>query len=180
MGKIIIQHHEKLSAAEPSSQPSAPSRLQIFAAHRWKWLIIAAPFAAFLVAAKLLNSSPPTNRAQTAPDAAPELRTRLYSHNLNTTFDLAREVAQNQTTYRQSWRIGALANAGADSTTRQLKIEVPVLVFTDDLTVTLHAQGDQTSVDVESKSRVGEGDFGENRRHIVQFLSALDAKLAKS
>jgi uncharacterized protein (DUF1499 family) len=32
-------------------------------------------------------------------------------------------------------------------------------------------------VDCRSASRIGNGDFGENRRHALQFLAALDEKL---
>ncbi len=85
-----------------------------------------------------------------------------------------REVVQNQTSWGKKWRI-----VETDLTMRHLKVEVPVWFFTDDLKVTLRAQGDSTSVDVDSRSRVGQGDFGENRRHIVQFLRALDEKLTK-
>ena len=161
----IIRHRKKLG--------------QVLAASRWKWLLLAAPFAAFLVAAKLLNSSLPTNRAQTARDAAPELRTRVYPLELSTTFEAVRETVQNQTTWGQSWRIVETAQDENDSTTRHLNVEVPVLFFTDDLTVTVRTQSNGTSVDVDSKSRVGQGDFGENRRHLVQFLRALDKQMAK-
>ena len=179
-GKKLIRQREKMKLFNDSPQSDAPSnRLQVLAASRWKWLIITAPFAAFLVAAKMLNSSPPTNRAQTSPDGAPELRTRVYPRDLNTTFDAVREVVQNQTTYGRSWRIVESAHAESDLTTRHLNVEVPVLFFTDDLKVTLRAQGEKTSVDVESKSRVGQGDFGENRRHIMQFLRDLDEKFTK-
>lgn len=146
---------------------------------RWKWLILAAPFAAIVIAAKLFNTSPPTNRAQTAPDAAPPLRTRLYALDLNRTFDAAREVVQHQTTWGQDWRIVNTARDETNLAARHLDVEVPVIFFTDDLTVTLRAQGDQTRVDVDSMSRVGKGDWGENRRHVVQFLSALDEKLKR-
>ena len=129
---------------------------------RWKWLLLlVVPFAAFAVAGKLLNTSPPTNRARTAPDAA-------------------REVIQHQTIYGGDWRIVQTARDETDGATRHLDVEVPVLFFTDDLTVTLRARGNQTSVDVDSLSRVGQGDFGENRRHVEQFLRALDEKLKAS
>ena len=136
-----------------------------------------APVAAFVVAAKLLNTSPPTNRARTAPDAAPPLRTRVYPLDLNRAFDAAREVIQHQTTWGGDWRIVETARDETALGTRHLDVEVPVLLFTDDLAVTLRAQNNGTSVDVDSMSRVGQGDFGENRRHIEQFLKALDEKL---
>lgn len=145
--------------------------------NRWKWLGLAAPFVAILVAGKMFNTSPPTNRARTSPDAAPELRTRVYARDLGATFDAAREVVHAQSTWGKTWRIVETARADSDLLTRHLDVEVPVLGFTDDLTITLRAQNGATRVDVDSMSRVGNGDFGENRRHVARFLRALDEKM---
>ncbi len=53
---------------------------------------------------------------------------------------------------------------------------MPVLFYTDDLDV--RVQPDPTGaywlVDVTSRSRVGKSDLGENRRHVVQLLKALE------
>ena len=145
----------------------------------WKGLLLGgAPLAALLVAGKFLNTTPPTNRAATAPDAAPELRTRVYARLIEPVLAAARAVAAAQKTWGRSWRLAERADATDNGAERRLHVEVPVLVFTDDLTISLHAQGDdRTRVNVESHSRVGQGDFGENRRHIVQFLRALDEEL---
>jgi uncharacterized protein (DUF1499 family) len=57
-----------------------------------------------------------------------------------------------------------------------VRAEVPVLFYIDDLEV--RVQPDPTGaywrVDATSRSRVGKSDLGENRRHVVQLLNALD------
>ncbi len=145
-----------------------------------KILIFAAPLVALIVAAKLTNTSPPTNVAETAPDAEPALQTRIYRTTFKNVEDAARSVILSQKTYGKNWTL--LFNERADDTMtiKRIDAEVPVIVFTDDLTVTLEAMDEGTRVDVISKSRVGKGDFGENRRHVIQFLSALDEEVGKS
>ncbi len=139
---------------------------------RWKWpLIIAVPLVAFLLAGKTMNTSPPTHAAQTAPDEAPELRTRICTQSVEEITKIAQTVAGEQQTWFRSWRV-----VKTDGNT--IHVEVPVLVFTDNLTIHVDENEGKTRVNVASKSRVGQGDFGENRRHIAQFLRALDEKLA--
>ena len=154
---------------------------------RWRWLLpLALVPASFLVAGKLMNTSPPTNSAQTAPDEAPELRTRVYGQSVAQVYAAAQKVAAQQKTWFKSWRIVTRAQAFAGPQQSQLDVEVPVLFFTDDLKISISAADDMvadstvataTKVNVESKSRVGQGDFGENRRHIAQFLAALDKEM---
>jgi uncharacterized protein (DUF1499 family) len=52
-------------------------------------------------------------------------------------------------------------------------------VITDDLEVYNKESGKEITIDAKSNSRVGRSDFGENARHIRQFLTALDEKLNK-
>lgn len=92
-------------------------------------------------------------------------------------------LMQLETTYWQKWKIVG-RDIKADSAT--LRAEVPVFVFTDDLTLTMHylpardgnSELIEVVVDVRSASRVGKSDLGENRRHIAQILEALDSKIA--
>ena len=138
---------------------------------RWRWLLL--PVALVVVAGvigKMTNTSPPTNRAQSAPDEVPELRTRLYSQSPAEVMQAARRVASEQKTWLRSWRVGPAQG-------NELRVEVPVLMFTDDLTLRIDQHYSQTRVNVTSQSRVGQGDFGENRRHIAHFLRALDEAL---
>lgn len=136
-------------------------------------------FGALWGASRAFNTNPPTNRAQTSATSAPELRSRFYTASLQDVEAVARRVARQQTTWGRAWKVVYLARADNDPARRTLDVEVPVLFFTDDLVVQLEElDAGRTRVDVESRSRVGRGDFGENRRHIVQFLRALDAAMS--
>lgn len=115
-----------------------------------------------------------TNIADTRENAAAlGLQPRRYDVPLS---DVANEVAA--TLDSLGWRITSRDEQSFD-------VEVPVTggVFTDDLRVTLteEASADEsqtvTVVHVVSRSRVGRGDLGENRRHIVQLLTALDQRI---
>lgn len=137
-----------------------------------RWIAALALAGAFLLLGKTMNTNPPTNRAQTSLDASEDARTRVYSASLN---EVAAKVrALRLSTYGRSWK---MMPGGARG---EVVFRVPVIVFSDLLTVSLHAQGQgETRVDIESHSLVGQGDFGENRRHVRQILRALDAVLRR-
>ncbi|HEX6291609.1 MAG TPA: DUF1499 domain-containing protein [Herpetosiphonaceae bacterium] len=115
-----------------------------------------------------LRRSMETNIAATSEDADwPELRPRRYDRPLSEVADAAsRAFAQ------LGWR-----QVGQD--TGALAAEVPILrgIFTDDFRVTLTNEGQQTVVNARSSARVGTGDLGANRRHVVQFFIVLDQQL---
>lgn len=118
----------------------------------------------------------PTNVAQTdESDLDARLHPRTYQAS---SISVRKEIGflvPELRTYGRAWKMSAVNTRGE----QDIHIEVPVIVFTDDLKVTLTPQngGASTRVEVRSASRVGKGDFGENRRHIIQFLAALDARL---
>lgn len=138
-------------------------------------LAIAGIGALFLFSLSM-NTRPPTNRAQTAPDAPdPALQTRVYAASTEHIADKVR--ALQISTYGRAWKL----DAGAKGAPNQIAFRVPVIVFTDVLTVSLQSEGDdKTRVDVESHSQIGQGDFGENKRHVKQILNALDALLPRA
>ena len=155
-----------------------PSKLSRVA----KWTLYLAPLVAFLAAAKLLNQNPPVSEAQTSPDASePLLRTRFSKAPWSVVVSAAQNALASQRTYGRAWKTGQSSISGAEPGARlreELRVQVPVLLFTDDLVVTLSEQKDgEIRVDCASKSRIGRGDFGENRRHILQFFRAFDANL---
>lgn len=135
---------------------------------RFWWL--ATPFLALLLVAKFANSNPPTNQAKTGDES--DLRAPTYDLSLEKTRSAAILAAKSLKTYGRAWKI---ADEGAT-----LRVEVPVTIFTDDLSVSFEENDGKTRVEVESKARIGRGDFGENRRHIRQFLAALDAQIKGS
>lgn len=120
--------------------------------------------------------SSPTNVAQTdSNDSDKRLHPRTYNASREIVTAEIRALIPQLRTYGRVWKM----RGAKVQDPNVIYIEVPVLVFTDDLTVTLSKEnaGASTRVEVRSASRVGKSDFGENRRHVVQFLTALDARL---
>ncbi len=105
-----------------------------------------------------------------------ELKTRIYDANLQTVFETIKQIIPTLSTYGSNWK---LADTKIEDNMATVKAEISVIVFTDDLKISLKQSDGKTAVDVHSNSRVGQSDFGENRRHILQILNALDEKLKK-
>lgn len=63
--------------------------------------------------------------------------------------------------------------------TDAIAAEVPIVggLTYDDFRIMLSAEGETTLVNVRSNSRIGRGDMGANRRHVVQFFIVLDQQL---
>ena len=89
-------------------------------------------------------------------------------------------VLAEQKTYLRSWKV---VETKSEKDSAVIKAEVPVVFFTDDLEVRLqylpskeaNSEIAELIVNVRSASRVGNTDFGENRRHLNQLLEALDS-----
>ncbi len=139
-----------------------------------KWTVPLALVSAFLLLAKTMNSNPPTNRTRTSPDASDaELRTRVYRAPLAQVEAKVRSLSLS--TYGRGWKVSPGTQPNS------IIFRVPVVVFSDVLTVSLEREDEEkTRVEVESHSLVGQGDFGENRRHVRQILRALDAILPRA
>jgi uncharacterized protein (DUF1499 family) len=136
-------------------------------------IVVVVIFAGLLLIARTFY---PTNIAETAPAHAEEiLRTRHYQIDLKTFIAETEKIIPALSTYGRSWRLDA-TDAGQDSAF--IRAEVPVVFFTDDLEI--RAEKDASAggivVNIRSNSRVGKSDFGENRRHVLQILAALDAR----
>ncbi len=124
----------------------------------------------------ILSALNPGSTAETsAAGEDAELSTRHYRIGLQTFVAEAEKIIPTLSTYGQNWR---LTTSNLYENSAQIKAEVPVVVFTDDLEIEAKAEkGKQgVSVDISSKSRVGSSDLGENRRHILQLLKAFDEK----
>lgn len=112
-----------------------------------------------------------TNLASTSDTPAfPELKTPRYAKSRTDVFEAATRAIEAQ----RGWKVVNMADSGSS-----LQAEVSVLlgIFTDDFLVSLVEEGGNTRVDVQSRSRKGGLDLGANRRHVVQFLMALEAQL---
>ena len=119
----------------------------------------------------------PDNIAATSADGGKKgLKTRFYKSDVASATKVVLETIPAISTYGSSWKIVDETDGGEISS---VKVEVPVVVFTDDLEVKIKkADNEQeVQVDVRSQSRVGKSDFGENARHVRKLLRALDEKL---
>lgn len=118
----------------------------------------------------------PGKFAETSADSTDErLRPRRYKTTLETFTVETEKIVLAQTTYLQNWKIAA---SSLYENSASIKAEVPVLIFTDDLEIKAEndAEKGEIIVNVYSTLRVGNSDFGENRRHVLQILKALDER----
>lgn len=119
----------------------------------------------------------PDNVAETSIDGGEKgLKTRFYKADLAKARQVVQEIIPTLSTYGSHWKI---VN-DKTQTDAVIQAEVPVVIFTDDLTIKLQEKEGKVQVDVRSNSRVGKSDFGENARHVRQILAALDEKLGKN
>ncbi len=136
--------------------------------------IAAGVVAAIIVGLVILN---PNNIAETSVDAKEEaLRPRKYKTDLPNFIGETEKIIANQTTYLKSWKLISSSTAGTNAS---IKTEVPVVIFIDVLEIKAEVQNGVVLVNIRSNSRVGKSDLGENRRHVLQILEALDKKFAK-
>ena len=149
---------------------------------RKKWIILLAVLALIGLYAKFRS---PGNVAETSPapvDAGLQTRRYEIKGDLTTARKEIEQIVRTLTTYGKTWRVAtqsdnpnATFNEAESPTLSIIRAEVPVVVFTDDLQIRLRQYApNRIAVDVKSASRVGKSDFGENRRHIKQLLTALD------
>ncbi len=120
----------------------------------------------------------PDNIAETSKDGGTKnLKTRVYEKDIAQVKNAVKEIIPTLSTYGGEWKIVERA-AGSGTAKEVISVEVPVVVFTDDLEVSLEeTDAGKVRVDVRSQSRVGKSDFGENARHVRKLLAALDQKL---
>lgn len=115
-----------------------------------------------------------TNVAETGPrPVLPELATPVLSLPADQVITALRDA------------IGALGwtLATSDRVARRLQavVTTPLFRFRDDISIEVQALGtDRTSLYLRSASRVGRGDLGANRRHILQLLDRLRTGLRMS
>lgn len=120
---------------------------------------------------ELLQRAGSTNITETSENATrPELRPLIVSQDQATVFR-----AVFATVNKLGWLV-----VEEDEAAGTVHAAVPVAgIFTDDLRVQLSAGAGGTVVNVRSNARVGRGDFGVNRRHVVQFLLVLQEQLGR-
>jgi uncharacterized protein (DUF1499 family) len=135
-------------------------------------LLLAVLFGIFLTTPQFgrrIQTALSTNVAESSPAPEfPELKTRYYDTPRAKVFDEANAAIRSLS----NWKVVL-----ADPATGSIAAEKRVLMFVDDVRIRVIAEGSRTRVDARSHSRVGKGDFGENRRHVAQFLTALDGRV---
>ena len=135
------------------------------------WLLIGAIPVVGFGALAALN---PTNVAETS-ESSETLQTRHYKTDLQNFVAETEKIIPTLSTYGKSWRV---VESTTENNSATIKTEVPVVFFTDDMEIkaTFNKESNEIIVNVHSASRVGKSDLGENRRHILQILEALDEK----
>ena len=138
-------------------------------------IVIAVIFVIFVVALLFIGRTfYPDNVAETSPDGGKKnLKTRFYQADLETVAESVKTIIPTLSSWGSNWK---LAGSEMNENSAEIKAEIPVVMFTDDLTVKIERNNRQVQVDVHSNSRVGKSDFGENARHVNQILDALDKK----
>ena len=126
-------------------------------------LLAGSPFMLALIWPRINNVS--TGATPQYPDIQPQHFNQPSEQVFNTALEVARVMA---------WEIRESAPAQgtieAVATTR-------LFHFKDDITVTITRAGEQTTVHVRSRSRVGKGDLGTNARRIRAFQAELARRL---
>ena len=84
--------------------------------------------------------------------------------------DAAAELVRKAVATLPHWRVESEAPSEFRLTRR-----TRVFGFVDDVTVTLKPAGPGTMIHAASKSRVGVGDLGQNRRNILELWAAIRA-----
>ncbi len=106
---------------------------------------------------------------QNPPD--PGLRSRMYRHPHATLFQEAEQVIAAL----PRWR---LIKQDADSGTILAERRTRLFRFVDDIEIQVTAiDSGASEVNLVSRSRVGKGDFGQNRRNILEFLNLLESRM---
>lgn len=117
--------------------------------------------------------------AETSPaHPDPALVTRYYTADLNTACRFVCEVVPTISTWGRAWRLVEDGSNEEVKCSGEIRAEVPVVIFTDDILITVRESGNKVSVNARSASRIGSDDWGENRRHIIQLFEKLDTKFA--
>ena len=138
---------------------------------------------AIAVGVSALAIANPGNSAETSADAKDEnLRPRKYRTSLENFVAETEKIVPTLSTYGKNWNLNSgTAEKEAQNGSAVILVEVPVVVFTDDLEIKAECDTEKnlTTVNIRSASRTGKNDFGENHRHVLQILQALDERFAE-
>ncbi len=102
----------------------------------------------------------------------PDLQPQRFAKPMPQVFDAASTVA-----HAEGWDV---TQEDRTTGTIQAVATTNLMRFKDDVTITITAAGDETTVNVRSHSRVGKGDFGTNARRIRKFQADLATRLTSA
>ena len=102
----------------------------------------------------------------------PDLAPRVYDLDPDNTLTLAVQVASGL----PGWRV-VRTDRAAGQITATVGVPPVLPLFTDDVVIRVSPEGRNTRLVIESASRIGRADLGENARHIRAFLRALDQRV---
>lgn len=107
--------------------------------------------------------------AEQQQQAYPDIQTYLSTTNVQTTFEASLGVVQSM-----GW---TLVSANVSEGRIEASDTTFWYGFIDDVVIRIRAEGDQTEVDIRSKSRVGMSDVGKNAERIRAFFAELEQRL---
>jgi uncharacterized protein (DUF1499 family) len=109
------------------------------------------------------------NYVRTTPNASnPSLRTRTYAADPDRIFKRAQDLVSKQS----RWKV---VETDGESHTLKIEAKTRFLRFVDDVTISIEpAEGGGSLLNMESRSRIGFGDFGTNARRVGGFLRKFD------
>jgi uncharacterized protein (DUF1499 family) len=90
------------------------------------------------------------------------------------TLDPAIELVKKAVATLPRWQVEESPMPGELRLTRRTR----TMRFVDDITVTLKSAEHGTMIHAASKSRIGKGDLGQNRRNILELWEAINHKLS--
>lgn len=109
-----------------------------------------------------------TNVAETSPDAKDSrLRTQRLPLSLDELESKLKKIADTKPLWSYD------KTESVDEVTRKIHLvrTTSLMRYKDDIIVTLKREGEETVLDVYSKSRIGKGDLGQNPRNIRDLLA---------
>lgn len=106
----------------------------------------------------------------TASPLLPELKIRRYK----VSQEAMKEVVERTLSRLARWKV---VKAEPEVGVYQAVVTTPLWRFKDDVAILITDQDEGVEVYLHSSSRVGRGDLGANRRHILEFYEALEEQL---
>lgn len=113
-----------------------------------------------------------------APNAADPLKSRVYTvAPANDIFREAILAAETQQSWFRPWRVVVQRPTVVSGGT--IQVNIPGLLWNDVLVANIRPEEKGVQVDAQARSPLGVFAFGAPRRHVAQFLAALDGRIAR-